>query len=138
MLWLGKVYLICSVLISLYLTFKWEYFEENTFSHLLLRLLLRSLGYIILFLHCSTNLDVCFALGIAAWMRNYILQLSDRLFTSNKTGKIELVENRFINHIPLSEFHRQGIDKAKKELEKLKEYLLTPEGQAKYQKIQKR
>jgi hypothetical protein len=134
--WLGKVYFLLSVGLSLLVTYRYGFFEEGTFSHALLRLLLRSLGGVLMLLRCSPNPDICVALGMAALMRDHILDWSHYLWITLEAAK-QTPSSQLSGQRPLTadDFAHQGQVHTTAALRELREYLLTPEGKAQAAKV---
>lgn len=111
-------------------------FVEGTFSHTLLRLLLRSLGGVMLFLRCSPNADICIALGISALLRDYILELSHYLWITFEASK-QSPSYIYSGQRPLTDddYSHQGQIHTAAALKELRDYLQTPEGKAQSAKV---
>lgn len=137
--WFGKAYFFVSIALSLFITYRFKVFEEGTFSHTLLRLLLRSFGSVMLFLQCSPNTDVCIAFGIAAFLRDYILDIAHELSITIE-GSRQIPTINYSGQLPLTDdqYTLQGKIHTAAHLEKLREHLKTPEGKTKLDKIQAR
>ena len=137
--WFGKAYFLLSIALSLFATYHWKFFEEGTFSHTLLRLLLRSLGSVMLLLQCSPNSDVCASLGIAALLRDPILQFSHYVwFTIESSTHTPTIKYSGQEPLSMDEYDHQGDTYTTAELEKLRAYLQTPEGQTKLAKTKRK
>jgi hypothetical protein len=130
------VYFLLSVGLSLLVTYRYGFFEEGTFSHALLRLLLRSLGGVLMLLRCSPNPDICVALGMAALMRDHILDWSHYLWITLEAAK-QTPSSQLSGQRPLTadDFAHQGQVHTTAALRELREYLLTPEGKAQAAKV---
>jgi hypothetical protein len=134
--WLGKLYFLLSVGLSLAITYRYGFFEEGTFSHTLLRLLLRSLGGVMMLLQCSPNLDICIALGIAALLRDHILDLGHYLWITLEASR-QTPSYLYSTQQPLTTdaYTHQGQVHTAAALKELRDYLQTPEGKAQSAKI---
>lgn len=134
--WFGKLYFLLSVGLSLAVTYRYGFFEEGTFSHTLLRLLLRSLGGVMMLLQCSPNLDICIALGVAALLRDQILDLGHYLWITLEASR-QTPSYLYSMQRPLTAdaYAYQGQIHTTAALKELRDYLQTPEGKAQSAKI---
>jgi hypothetical protein len=134
--WLGKVYFLLSVGLSLFVTYRYGFFEEGTFSHALLRLLLRSLGGVMMLFRCSPNPDICVVLGICALMRDHILDWSHYFWITLEAAK-QTPSYLYSSQKPLTadDFTHQGEVHTAAALKELREYLQTSEGKAQAAKV---
>lgn len=89
-----------------------------------------------LFLQCSPNPDVCIALGIAALLRDYILEFTHYLWITIEASR-QTPTIKYSGQEPLSmtEYEIQGETHTAAELAKLRQFLETPEGQTKLARI---